>query len=50
MCAMAALGDGATLLGNIGRGASRPPQSRDAVAAFNPTERRRGQTIIRVRP
>jgi hypothetical protein len=25
-------------------------QSRDAVAAFNPTERRQGKTIIRVRP
>ena len=49
MCATAGLGDGATLLGIMGRGASRPPQSRDAVAAFNPTERRPGKTIIRVR-
>src|SRR5262249_11121586 len=50
MCVTAALGDGATLLGTMGRGASRPPQSRDSAAAFKPTVRRPGTTVIHVCP
>ena len=43
MCATAILGARATLLGTMGRRASRPPQSRDAVAVFNPSERPPGK-------
>jgi hypothetical protein len=34
MCATAAFGDGATLLGTMGRGAAPPPQSRGVVAQW----------------